>query len=43
MQFKIIHLKRKTNHEETYDATEELRDLNKNNGAGTSGDNKKRA
>ena len=42
IQFKIIHLESKTNSEETFDATEELRDLNKNNGAGTSGDNKKR-
>ena len=31
------------NSEDTFDATEELRNLNKNNGAGTSGDNKKRA
>ena len=28
---------------ETFDATEELRNLNKNNGAETSGDNKMRA
>ena len=32
----------KTNSEETFDATEELRDLNENIGAGASGDNKKR-
>ena len=32
-------LKSKTNSEETFDATEELGNLNKNNGAGTSGDN----
>ena len=31
------------NSEETFDATEELCNLNKNNGEGTSGDNKKRA
>ena len=43
IQFKIIHLKSKTNSEETFDATEELRSLNKNNSAGTSGDKKKRA
>ena len=43
IQFKILHLKSKTNSEETFDATEELRDLNKNNCAGTSGDKKKRA
>ena len=30
------------NSEETFDATEKLRNLNKNNGTGTSGDNKKR-
>ena len=36
-------MKSKTNSEETFDATEELCDLNKNNGAGTTGDNKKRA
>ena len=43
IQFKIIHLKSKMNSRETFDATEELRDLNKNNGAETSGDNKMRA
>ena len=43
IQFRIIHLKSKTNREETADATEELCNLNKNNGAGTSGDSKKRA
>ena len=32
-------LKSKTNSEETFDATEELGNLNKNNGVGTSGDN----
>ena len=32
-------LKSKTNSEETFDATEELGNMNKNNGAGTSGDN----
>ena len=42
-QFKIIHLKSKTNSEETFGATEELLDLNKNNDARTKGDNKKRA
>ena len=42
IQFKIIHLKSKTNSEETFDATEKLRYLNKNNGSGTSKDNKKR-
>ena len=31
------------NSEETFDATEELRNLNKNNSGGTSGDKKKRA
>ena len=31
------------NSEESFDATEELRNLNKNNSAGTSGDKKKRA
>ena len=31
------------NSEETFDTTEKLHNLNKNNGAGTSGDNKKRA
>ena len=31
------------NSEETFDGTEELCDLNKNNGAVTSGNNKKRA
>ena len=43
IQFRIIHLKSKTNREETVDATEELCNFNKNNGAGTSGDSKKRA
>ena len=43
IQFRIIHLKSKTSHEETVDATEELCNLNKNNGTGTSGDSKKRA
>ena len=43
IQFKIIHLKSKTNSEETFDATEEICNLNKNNVAGTSGINKKRA
>ena len=36
-------MKSKTNSEETFDATKELRDSNKNNGAGTNGDHKKRA
>ena len=36
-------MKSKTNSEETFDATEEICDLNKNNVAGTSGINKKRA
>ena len=39
-QFKITHLKSKANIKETFDATEELRHLNKNNGAETSGDKK---
>ena len=39
IQFKINHLKSKTNSEETFDATEELCNLNKNN----SGGKKKRA
>ena len=43
IQFEIIHLKSRTNSKETFDATEELHDLNKNNGTGTSGDSKKRA
>ena len=43
IQFKINHLKSKTNSEETFDATEEIRYLHKNNSAGTSGDSKKRA
>ena len=43
IQFKIIHLKSKTISEETFDTTEELHNLNKNNGAGRSRDNKKRA
>ena len=43
IQFKIIHLKSKTNSEETFDTREVLHNLNNNNGAGTSGDNKKRA
>ena len=42
IQFKITHLKSKMNSEETFDATEELHDLIKNNSAGTSGDYKKR-
>ena len=43
IQFKIIHLKSKANRGETFDATEELCDLNKNNGSsGTDKDNKKR-
>ena len=40
IQFKIINLKSETNSEENFHATEEFHDLNKNNGAGTSGDNK---
>ena len=43
IQSKIIHLKSKTNSEETFDATEKVCNLNENNGAGTSGDNKKTA
>ena len=43
IQFKIIHLKSKMDCEETFDATEELHILNKNNGTGTSGDKKGRA
>ena len=42
IQVKIIHLESKTDNEETVDATEELRDFNKNNGPGTSGDSNKR-
>ena len=34
IQFNIIHLKSKGNRGETFDASEELRDLNKNNGNG---------
>ena len=41
IQFKIIHLKSKMNSEETFDATEELHNLNKNNGGGTTRDVKK--
>lgn len=33
IQFKIIHLKSKANRGDTFDATEELCDLNKNNGS----------
>ena len=40
-QFKIIHLKSKTNREKNFDVTEELRDLTKNNGTTTSGSKKK--
>ena len=43
IQFKIIHLKSKTNTEEKFDTTEDLRDLTKNNGATASGSKKKRA
>ena len=43
IQFKVNHLKSKMNSEETFDATEELCNLNKNNSGGTSGDKKKRA
>ena len=43
IQFKIIHLKRKTNSKETFDVREVLHNLNKNNGTGTSRDNEKRA
>ena len=43
IQFNIIHLKSKMNSEETFDATEEPHNLHKNNGARTTGDNKKRA
>ena len=43
IQFKIIHLKSKTISEENFYTTEELCNLNKSNGAGTSGDKKKRA
>ena len=42
IQFKITHLKSKTNSEETFDATEELHNFNKNNGTGTYGDSKKK-
>ena len=41
-EFKIIHFRRKTNREGYFDATEELRDLTKNNGTTTSGSEKKR-
>ena len=41
IQFKIIYLKSKTNREEKFDATEELRDLTKNNDTTTSGNDKK--
>ena len=40
IQFKIVHLKSKTNREENFDAMEKLRDLTKNK---TSGSEKKRA
>ena len=40
-QFKITHLKSKTNREENLDATEEFHDLTKNNDATTSVDEKK--
>ena len=43
IQFKIIHLKSNTNSLETFDATEKGYDLNKNNGARTSGKSKKGA
>ena len=39
---KIIHLKSKTNREENFDATEELRDLTKNNDATGNGNEKKK-
>ena len=42
IQFKIIHLKSKTNREENFDATEELYNLTRNNDATTSGNEKKR-
>ena len=42
IQFKIIHLKSKTNWEENFDATEELYNLTRNNDATTSGNEKKR-
>ena len=41
IQFKIIYLKSKTNREEKFDATEELRDLTKNNDTTTSENDKK--
>ena len=37
IQFKIIHLKSKTNNQEIYDATQEIRSVNKQNGTGTIG------
>ena len=43
IQFKIIHLKSKTNREENFGATEELRDLTKNNGTATTRSKKKGA
>ena len=42
IQFKIINLKSKTNSDKTFDATKEFCDLNKNNGTGASGNNKKK-
>ena len=41
IQFKIIHLKSKANRGETFDATEELCDLNENNGDGQTDDKKR--
>ena len=37
IQFKIIHLKSKTNNQEIFDATQEIRSVNKQNGRGTTG------
>ena len=42
IQFKIIHLKSKTNREENFDATEELHDLTKNNDTTGNGNEKKK-
>ena len=37
IQFKIIHLKSKANNQETFDATQEIQSVNKQNGTGTTG------
>ena len=43
IQFKVIHLKSKTNKKETFDATEELHNLTNDNGVSTIGFEKRRA